>query len=116
MHPIDLIVTWVLGIGCLIFFVRAIRQISGFAFKCMHYAFVLTLVSLMLLIIYRTAMHILLEFAVTAVFSVELITISNFLDESTIVQYATKLIDSSIEMSHIEVMKDAWLYFQSLIK
>lgn len=114
MHPIDSTIALLLGIGFLIFFVLAIKQISGFVFKCIWYTFVMGLIIFALLIVYRIAGSLLFYYVITPVFDVELITISLFLNESLIINYALGLIDSFIELSHLKIISNAWVYVKTM--
>ena len=114
MHPIDSIIALSLGIGFLIFFVLAIKQISGFVFKCIWYTLIVGLVVFVLLIIYRITRYALLYYAITSVLDVELIAISNFLNESLLISYVLGVIDSFIELSHLKTINSIWFYVKTI--
>ena len=115
MHLIDASIAWLIGIGCIVFFVRTLKQISGFILKCTKYTFILGLGLFMLLGLYRITTHLLIQYGVNLVFGINLAAVSEFLNESILIQYAMKAMDYLINFGHALIIEDIVFYFTKLL-
>lgn len=73
------------------------------------------LAGFMLLTVYRIVNHTLLQFDVNTIWGVELAVISNYLNQSLIVEYAMKVGDYLVDLSYIVKLKVSLLYFKTFI-
>ena len=120
MHPIDLVISLFLGVGFLVFFLLAIKQVSAFITRCIWYTGYVALRMVIVLILYRIACRALSYYRITNVFGlIELSDIDGFLAQSIAWKYTmgllgqlTGVLSSFIDLSQVG---DAWFYVKELV-